>query len=196
MILQANKVLRRQIDQLRKSREATLKDSALTRKQASSLEADVTERLNRLKKEQDTWRLDAAELQRLRTETPQLRDLLSQAEAKGLEKAHELQLAQRDLEQLHGAREKLDHAQKRLETLEYRQWEFDIAVRQKQMWDKEKMGLEGRLRQFDGGVDTRAPFVDRPRKAAASTSPDDFVWHPIAGLTWNPAAASRKAAGG
>jgi hypothetical protein len=68
-LINANRALKQQLDQVRGAREATIKDSTLTRKQANSLEANMTERFNALKKEQELWRSDAEELQRLRKET-------------------------------------------------------------------------------------------------------------------------------
>lgn len=75
-LINANRALKQQMEHIRHARDATLKDSALTRKQASSLEQHMTDRFRTMKKEQEAWKADAAELRRLRDETSQYRDLL------------------------------------------------------------------------------------------------------------------------
>ncbi|KAK3714956.1 hypothetical protein LTR37_007446 [Vermiconidia calcicola] len=129
-LINANRTLKKQLDQVRKAREATVKDSALTRKQANTLEANMTERFNKFKTEQETWQADADELRRLRLEIKQYRDLLVATEARDLNKSHQLELAHRELEQLQKLQSQLQHAKRRLHEYEYREFEFDNATRQ------------------------------------------------------------------
>ena len=146
-LINANRALKKQLEQVRKAREATVKDSTLTRKQANSLEANMTERFNKLKLEQETWQADAEELRRLRSETTQYRDLLVATEARELNKSHQLELAQRDLEQLQKFQTQLQHAQRRLHEYEYSEFEFDSAKRQRDILQSENNNLQIRLQQ-------------------------------------------------
>lgn len=148
-LINANKALKRQLEQVQKAREATIKDSALTRKQANSLEANMAERFNKLKAEQEKWRLDAEELKRLRTETPQYRDLLVAAEARELSTSHELQLAKRDLEKLQETQTQLQETKRRLREYEYREFEFEHTIREKEILEDEKQLLQIKIERYE-----------------------------------------------
>ncbi len=144
-LINANRALKKQIERMREAREATIKDSALTRKQANSLEANLTERFNKFKIEQEAFRADTEELRRLRIETGQYRELLVASEARELEKTHELELARRDIEQLELTQSKLKLAQRKLHEYEYREFEFTTAKRQNEILQSEKERLFHRL---------------------------------------------------
>lgn len=146
-LINANRALKKQLDQVRKAREATVKDSALTRKQANNLEANMTERFNKLKLEQETWQADADELRRLQSEKKQYRDLLVATEARELNKSHQLELAQRDLEQLQKVQAQLQLAQQRLHEYEYSEFEYDSAKRQRDILQNENTKMQMRLHQ-------------------------------------------------
>lgn len=149
-LINANRALKKQLDQARKAREATIKDSNLTRKQANNLESNMTERFNKMKLEQETWHSDADELRRLRSEIKQYRDLLVTTEARELNKSHQLELAQRDLEQLQKTQAQLQHSQKKVRDYEYREFEFDSTKRQKEILQRENEDLQSRLQQQEG----------------------------------------------
>ena len=159
-LINANRALKK-LDHVRKAREATIKDSALTRKQASSLEANMTERFNKFKQEQEVWQADADELQRLRSETKQYRDLLVATEARELNKSHKLELAQRDLEQLQKVQAQLQLAQRRLHEYEYREFEFDSTKRQRDILLKESAILKSGWQEQDkNGADFQTTHAD------------------------------------
>ena len=144
-LINANRALQKQLDQVRKAREATVKDSALTRKQANSLEANVTERFHKLKLEQETWQADADELRRLRGETKQYRELLVATEARELNKAHQLEIAQRHLQHLQALQSQLQNAKRRLHEYEYQEFEFDNAKRQAEILQGETQNLQAKI---------------------------------------------------
>lgn len=158
-LINANRSLKKQIEQIQKAREATMKDAALTRKQANNLETHMIERFNRLKLEQETWQADADELRRLRTETKQYRDLLVTTEARDLNKSHQLQIARQDLDELDAVREQLQEATDRLRTYEDREFEVNTAMRERDILRRENEALHSRL-QLD------VSLADRPVAAA------------------------------
>ena len=161
-LINANKALKRQLEQVHKAREATIKDSTLTRKQANSLETNMAERFNKLKAEQEKWRLDADELKRLRTEMPQYRDLLAAAEARELTASHELQLAKRDLEKLQDTQTQLQETKKRLREYEYREFEFEHTIREKDMLENEKQLLQMKIQRYEDERErTKHAFSER-----------------------------------
>ena len=175
-LINANRALKKQLDQVSKAREATVKDSALTRKQANSLEANMTERFQKLKHEQEVWQSDADELKRLRLEMKQYRDLLVAAEARELKASHQLEIAQRDLEEKLSLQVQLQEAKRRLHELEYREFEFESTKRQRDIVLKENERLQMRL----GGESK----VSRP--------PGRDAVHPSAGLTFKPSSPRRS----
>lgn len=148
-LINANRALKKQLEQLQKAREATIKDSALTRKQANNLEANMTERFNKLKLEQETWQADADELRRLRSEMKQYRELLVTTEARELNKSHQLELAQRDLDELSSIKDQLQHALRRLHEYEYREFDFETAIRERDILKGENETLHTRLQRND-----------------------------------------------
>ena len=149
-LINANRALKKQLDQARKAREATAKDSVLTRKQANNIENNMTDRFHKLKLEQETWQSDIDELHRLRSEIKQYRELLVSTEARELNKSHQLELAQRDLEQFEKVRAQLHHAQRKVHEYEYREFEYDSTKRQKEILQRENDDLQSRLQQQEG----------------------------------------------
>ena len=161
-LINANKALKRQLEQVHKAREATIKDSTLTRKQANSLESNMSERFNKLKVEQEKWRLDADELTRLRAEIPEYRDLLVAAEARELSKSHELQLATRDLGRLQETQTQLQETKRRLREYEYRQFEYEHMIREKDILGNEKKLLEMQIQRYEDERErTKHAFTER-----------------------------------
>jgi hypothetical protein len=144
-LINANRALKKQLEHIRNAREATLKDSALTRKQANNMESHMLDRLRSMKKEQETWMAEAAELRRLRTEVKQIRDLLVACEARELNKSHELELLQRDMSQLQNVQEQLREAGQRMREYEFREFEFERAKRETEILQNEKQTLQMRL---------------------------------------------------
>ena len=159
-LINANRALKQQLENIRSAREATLKDSALTRKQANNVEAHMTDRFNKMKKEQETWLADADELRRLRTETKQYRDLLVACEARELNKSHQLEIMKRDLESMQQVQEQLRDAQHRLRDFEDREFEFDRAKHLQEIMQNEKETLQMRLQRAE-------QERERSRRAAA-----------------------------
>lgn len=144
-LINANRALKKQLEHIRSAREATLKDSALTRKQANNMESHMLDRLRSMKKEQETWMTEAAELKRLRAETKQFRELLVACEARELNKSHELELLQRDMAQLQNVQEQLREAGRRMREYEYREFEFERAKREAEILQNEKETLQMKL---------------------------------------------------
>ncbi|KAF2483192.1 Hamartin protein-domain-containing protein [Neohortaea acidophila] len=174
-LINANRALKKQLEQLRKAREATIKDSALTRRQANSLEANMTERFNSLKIEQETWQADADELRRLRAEVRQYRTLLVTSENRETNTGHRLLLAQRDLEELQAVREKLERALSRIHEFESREFEFEIALRERDLLRKETKGASNATSPATSARSARRSsepglrgFTGAPTRTAAS----------------------------
>ncbi|KAF2162615.1 hypothetical protein M409DRAFT_58036 [Zasmidium cellare ATCC 36951] len=176
-LINANRALKQQLEQVRSAREATIKDSNLTRKQASNLETNMTERFNKMKKEQETWAADADELKRLRAEMKHYRDLLSTAEARELNKSHEVEMMKRDMEQLQKLQARLKEAQTRLREYEYREFDFEQAKREQELLQSEKETLLMRLQRQEQDRDrTKKMFTDRIAELEAQrelTTPHD-----------------------
>lgn len=146
-LINANRALERQLEQVRNAREATIKDSALARKQANSLEASLTSRINAMRKEQETWREDAEELERLRKENSKYRDLLVASEARETIKSHDLEIIKRDLEKLRELQAQLHSTQRQLRQYEYRAFEMNQAKRELEIVQHEKQTLLATLRR-------------------------------------------------
>jgi hypothetical protein len=127
-LINANEALKKQLEHIDNAREATLKDSALMRKQASNMESHMLDRLRSMKKAQETWMAEAAELVRLRKEVKQIRELLVACEAREWHKSHELELLQRDVSQLQEVQEQLREAGQRICEYECREFEFERLV--------------------------------------------------------------------
>lgn len=144
-LINANRALKKQLEHIRNAREATLKDSALTRKQANNMESHMLDRLRSMKKEQETWMAEAAELRRLRTEVKQIRELLVACEARELNKSHELELLQRDMSQFQDVQEQLREASQRMREYEFREFEFERAKREIEILQNEKHTLQMKL---------------------------------------------------
>lgn len=160
-LINANRALKQQLEHLRNSREATLKDSALTRKQSNNIESHMVERFRNMKKEQEKWMADAAELRRLRAETKQYRELLVACEARELSKSHELELLQRDMDQLQDVQEQLREASRRMREYEYREFEFERAKREAEILQNEKETLQMKMAR-------REQDAERMKRAYAS----------------------------
>lgn len=161
-LLNANRALKQQLEQVRSAREATIKDSTLTRKQANNLEANMTERFNKLKKEQETWAADAEELRKLRAEMKTYRDLLSESEARELRTSHDLEMAKRDLEHVKQLEQQLDEARHKVKKLEYREWDFEQGKRDQEFLVSEKETLQMRVRRQEQDLErTKRMYSDR-----------------------------------
>ncbi|KAK5121720.1 hypothetical protein LTR85_004595 [Meristemomyces frigidus] len=173
-LINANRLLKLQLDQVRNAREATLKDSALTRKQANGLESNLTEKFNAFKKEQETWRADAEELRRLRKETGQYRALIGQTEERELKKTHQLELVKRDLEEMEKIQRQLQDAQHRLREYEYREFEMDRAVRENEILQHEKETLQMRVQRHQQDHErSRRVYGDKVAELEAQLEAND-----------------------
>jgi hypothetical protein len=148
-LLNANRTLKQQLEQVHNAREATLKDSALTRKQVNNLEANMAERLQKLKKEQEIWTADADELKRLRAEMKQYRDLLSAAESRELDQTHRLEIMKRDMASWEKLSNDLQAAQRKIRELEFKEFDYDTAKREVELLTSEKQNLQMRLRRHE-----------------------------------------------
>ena len=148
-LINANRALKKQLEQAKKAREATIKDSALTRKQANNLETHMTDRFNKFKTEQETWQADADELRRLRMEMKHYRELLVATEARELNKSHQLELAQRDVEEMKKVQAELQDARHRIHEYEYREFEFETATRERDILKNETDGLRMRMQRHE-----------------------------------------------
>ncbi|USW56691.1 Putative hamartin [Septoria linicola] len=168
-LLNANRALKQQLEQVRSAREATIRDSTLTRKQANNLEANMTERFNKLKKEQETWAADAEELRKLRVEMKTYRDLLSGSEARELKTSQDLEMAKRELEQVKQLEAELSETRRKVRQLEYREWDFEHAKREQEMLTSEKETLQMRVRRQEQELDrTKRMYTDRIAELEAS----------------------------
>ena len=175
-LINANRALKKQLEQLQKTRDATIRDSALTRKQANSLEANMTERFNKLKLEQETWQADADELRRLRAEMKDYRELLVTTEARELNKSHQLEIARRDLNELKTTQDHLQNALRRLHQYEYREFDFETAVRERNLLKGENETLHAKLqRSVEQGKPLRRrgsdPAIHTPGPVSSTLSP-------------------------
>lgn len=148
-LINANRALKQQLDQVRVAREATLKDSALTRKQVNNLETNMTERFNKLKKEQETWTADAEELRRLRAEMKTYRDLQSAAESRELSQTHQLEIMKRDMESFERLNTDLLEAQRKIRLFQFREFDFEQAKRDVELLNGEKDTLILRLQRHE-----------------------------------------------
>lgn len=144
-LINANRALKKQLEHIRSAREATLKDSALTRKQANNMESHMLDRLRSMKTEQQTWMAEAAELRRLRAEMKQIRELLVACEARELNKSHELDLLHKDMSQLQDVQAQLREASQRLREYEFKEFEFERAKRDIEILQNEKHTLQMKL---------------------------------------------------
>jgi len=174
-LINANRALKKQLEHIRNAREATLKDSALTRKQANNMEAHMLDRLRSMKKEQETWMTETAELTRIRSESKQLRDLLVAAEARELNKSHELELLQRDMGQLQTVQAQLHEAGQRMREYEYREFEFERARRETEILQNEKKTLQLKLnRREQDSERLKHALTSRIAELEARADPDDY----------------------
>jgi hypothetical protein len=148
-LINANRTLKQQLEQVHNAREATLKDSALTRKQVNNLEANMAERLQKLKKEQEVWTADADELRRLRAEMKQYRDLLSAAEARELDQTHRVEIMKRDMESWEKLNNDLQEAKGKVRELQYKEFDYDTAKREVELLTSEKQNLHMRLQRHE-----------------------------------------------
>lgn len=168
-LINANRALKQQLESVRAAREATMKDSALTRKQANSIEANASERLTKMRREQDAWTADADELKRLRSEMKQYRDLLSDAEARELNKGHQLDMIKRDLEQMQKLQATLQEMQRKVRDYEFREFDFERAARELEIVQGEKEVLQMRLQRQEADRErTRKLYSDKIAELEAS----------------------------
>lgn len=186
-LINANRALKQQLEQVRSAREATIKDSILTRKQANNLEANMTERLNKMKKEQETWAADADELRKFRTEMKTYRDLLSESEARELQTAHELEIVKRNLGQLKNLETQLDEARRKIREYEYREWDFDQAKREHEILQSEKETLQMRIRRQEQDFQrTKQMYSERLVEMEATLSGGVDFDRPATALSLQP----------
>ncbi|KAK3678103.1 hypothetical protein LTR78_002198 [Recurvomyces mirabilis] len=146
-LLNANRALHKQNDHIRSEREATIKDSALTRKHSNSLEASYADRFTQMKKDQETWKADAQELRRLRHENDQYRELLVATEAREANSKDRLAIAKRDLQDMEDVQQKLDSAEDKVREYEYREFEMDRAKHELDIVLSEKDTLQMRVKR-------------------------------------------------
>jgi hypothetical protein len=105
----------------------------------------MTERFNKMKREQEIWTADADELRRLRAEMKHYRELLSAAEARELNKSHKLEMIQRELSQLEHLQSQLQEARAKAREMEYKEFEFEQAKREVEILQSEKETLQMKL---------------------------------------------------
>ncbi|KXS93641.1 hypothetical protein AC578_9085 [Pseudocercospora eumusae] len=191
-LINANRALKLQLEQVRKEREATIRDSNLTRKQANNLESNMTERFNKMKKEQETWTADADELRRLRTEMKTYRDLLSDSEARELKTAHELEIVKRSLEQMKSLEAQLEEARRKIREYEYREWDFDQAKREHELLQSEKETLQMRIRRQDQDLQrTKQMYSERLVEMEASLAGGAEFDRPPTALSLQPGSGAQ-----
>ncbi|KAF2206520.1 hypothetical protein CERZMDRAFT_52954 [Cercospora zeae-maydis SCOH1-5] len=194
-LLNANRALKQQLEQVRSAREATIRDSTLTRKQANNLEANMTERFNKLKKEQETWAADAEELRKLRAEMKTYRDLLSASEARELRTSQDLEMAKRDLEQVRKLEDQLEEAHRKLRQLEFKEWDFEHSRREQEMLVSEKETLQMRLRRQEQELErTKRMYSDRITELEASLGSRDSFDRPPTSIGADPDVTAAHAA--
>ncbi|KAF2772906.1 hypothetical protein EJ03DRAFT_348426 [Teratosphaeria nubilosa] len=175
-LINANRALKQQLEQIRQARNATINDANLTRRQANSLEANLTERYNALRKEQEAWRADSEELQRLRSESTRYRDLLVATEQRELNQRHHLEIAKRDLEQMRKVNKQLREAQHKLREYEYREYEMGEAKRELEIVEHERDALQLRLQRQQHDLErTRRAYEDKIAELVAQQDPRESV---------------------
>ncbi|CAK4031426.1 tuberous sclerosis 1 homolog [Lecanosticta acicola] len=161
-LINANRALKKELEQARIAREATIKDSNLTRKQANNLETNMQERFNKMKKEQEVWVNDAEELKRLRAEMKHHRDLLSAAEARESNQKHELEIMRRDVDQMRRLQSQLQEAQRKVREYELREFDYEHAKRELEIAQSEKDTLHLRLQRHEQDRErTKRVYTDR-----------------------------------
>ncbi|EMC91540.1 hypothetical protein BAUCODRAFT_38652 [Baudoinia panamericana UAMH 10762] len=184
-LINANRALKVQLDQLRNAREATVKDSALTRKQTTNLEANLTERFMQMRKEQETWRADAEELKRLRKEIGQYRDVLLATEERELAKTHRLEIVKRELENLQNIDQELHQAKTKIREYEYHEFEMNQAKRELEILQHEKEALQMRVQRFQHENErTRRAYADKVAELEAQYETGESI--PRRGATQTP----------
>lgn len=97
-------------------------------------------------------------------------------EARELSKTHELEILQRDVEQLHSLKDQLKEANKRNREYEYRDFEFDRTKRELEILQREKdtLGMKLQRREQEADRSQRA-FKDRIAELEArSVSTDSY----------------------
>lgn len=159
-LLNANRALKQQLDQVRSAREATIKDANLTRKQANNLEHNLTERFQKMKREQEVWAADMEELRRLRVETKHYRDLLSASEARELNKSHQLELMERNMESMTDLQKQLKEARQKIREFEYREFEMMQAQKEAEFLQSENGALQGKLDRLEHDREQSDPHVE------------------------------------
>ncbi len=148
-LIMANRALQKQLERMREAREATQKDAALTRKQANTLEANMMERFNKMRIEQATWKADADELQRLRSEMHEYRDLLVASEARELKKSFQVQISEQELEKMQKLTDQLKTTRQELRTLKYEQSEYAIKKKENELMDDEHNKMQNQMHSLE-----------------------------------------------
>ncbi|KAK3628190.1 hypothetical protein LTR22_022448 [Elasticomyces elasticus] len=160
--INANRVFNVQLDQVRNAQDMTVKDSALTRKHANSVEANLTGKSKDLKKEQESWDAQADELQRLRVELIKYRDVLVRTEQRELEKSRALEIYKRKDENHQDTDKDLCKAQLKLREYEAREFEIEMVKREVEVLihEKESLQLRARREQHESERDRRS-YVEK-----------------------------------
>ena len=190
-LINANKALKRQLEHLRKAREATAKDMDLTRKHAKTLESTMAERFRKLKSLHEQSRDDEGELQKLRTEIPKYRELLVDSEARELTAAHELEIARTELTSLKAMTERVEQLESEGDRYQQREFEHRTTAKREEILRSEVQRLKWQKNSNDWREDD-SDMRSSVRPCAAS---DDFIdrvsaaceadrLHPKAGLVW------------
>ncbi|KAK3620983.1 hypothetical protein LTR56_023064 [Elasticomyces elasticus] len=145
--INASRALKLQLDQARTVRDAAIADSALLQKRANNMEATFAEKFAELKQDQGTWRANAAELERLRSDIEQYRDLLVKIEQREFTKSHQLEIAKRQIEAMDNIKKQLEKAQRKLREYEYREFDIEHTKREMHVLIHEKKSLQMRVQR-------------------------------------------------
>lgn len=202
-LINANRALKQQLDQVRSAREATIKDANLTRKQANNLEHNLTERFQKMKKEQEVWAADMEELRRLRVEMKHYRDLLSASEARELNKSHQMEIMQRDIDSMEDLQRQLKDARQKIREFEYREFEMMQTQREAEFLLSENAGLQTKVQRleeeregsFSGLGDeerTRRPMSQSYQRSLVASSSSNSIENSPAVLAMSQALADAQ----
>lgn len=157
-LINANRTLKKQLENVKNSREKASKDAALSRKNSTNLEAHLSERFNKLRKEQEKFMSEREELQRLREESKEYRELLVQNEARELEHSHNLDIMQKDADQMHQMQEMLSEAERKIRAYEFQEFDFEQATHRVEILTSEKKTMQLRLQNLERA---RSVYLDK-----------------------------------
>ncbi|GAB7362294.1 hypothetical protein MBLNU230_g2312t1 [Neophaeotheca triangularis] len=157
-LIHSNRRLQMRLKNLMDSRSKTSRDAGLTRNNSTHLEAHLSERYNKLRKEQEIFLSEKDELRRLREESKEYRELLVQSEARELENSHNLEIMQRHVDQMHKMHGMIEEAEHRIRDYEDREFEFAQAKREADILSSEKKTDELRIDNLER---TRVAHLDK-----------------------------------